>query len=247
MVPRFVPRFVRRHPRRDRAAARRLGSVAVAAVAGCSLVSLDAPDLPRGDENVDLSTMAVLVGSVTQSDPLQPGRNSYTDVTFTVQRVAGGGTFRLKNAQLGIRHPAAPDADGGLEAIHGRLFAVPAPPGTYELRKISLWFQSAVQAVLPEPPRVTVGAGEVVYVGNLTVENCYSVYVRPDGQRVRSTVVGGFPAVNDHSARDLPLLRATYPALRETIIDVRVLTGSDVSAQAQTLSRACSFEREDAG
>jgi hypothetical protein len=178
---------------------------------------------------------------VTQSDPQLPVRNPHSEVTFSFDNVAGGGRFFLHNARLGWTGPAA---DKGLEAEHGRLFAVPAPPGTYELRKISLWFQSTVEAVLPEPPRVTVAAGDVVYVGNLTVENCYSVYVGPDGRRVRSTVVGGFPAVNDRSARDLPLLRATYPALREAVIDVRVLAGADVSVQASDrLSRACSFER----
>lgn len=221
-----------------------IASCAVALTAGCSFIYLDAPELPRDERAVDRSSVAVLVGSVTQSDPLLPARNSYSDVTFSFDSPAGGGRFRLKNAQLGLRHMAAPDADEGLEEVHGRLFAVPVAPGAYELRKVSMWFQATVEAVLAEPLRVTVSAGEVVYIGNLAVENCYSAHVGPDGRRVRSTVVGGFPSVNDESVRDLRLLRAVYPALREAVIDVRVLPGPALVAQARDpLSRHCTFER----
>jgi len=197
---------------------------------------------------VDLSKLAVLVGSVTQSDPLLPARNPYTDVTFSLDEVDGRRRVLLKNARLDVRHLTNPDADEGLESVHGRLFAVPVAPGTYELTGISLWFQSRVEALLSDPPRVTVAAGEVLYIGNLTVRNCYSTHIGPDGERVRQTVVGGFPEVADRSARDLPLLRATYPSLGAAPIKLRVLDGAKVSAQARDpLSRGCSFERDHSG
>lgn len=218
--------------------------LAVAGLAGCSSIHPGISELSRNGESVDLSRMAVLVGSVTQTDPMLPERNSYTVVRFGFKGLDTGVRFRVTNAQLGLRHLMAPDADRGLEPVHGKLFALSVPPGTYELQKVTLWFQATVEATVSTPPQVTVAAGEVVYVGNLEVENCYSEYVRPDGQRVRETVVGGFPTVNDRGARDLILLRETYPALRDVSIESRVLDDRELVQQAgDDLSRRCSFER----
>lgn len=179
----------------------------VAGLAGCGSIHPSMAELSRNGDTVDLSRMAVVVGSVTQTDPMLPGRNSYIEVRFGFTGPDTDVRFRVTNAQLGLRHLTEPDADRGLEPIHGRLFALLLPPGTYELGKVTLWFQATVEATLSAPPQVTVAAGEVAYVGNLEVKNCYSEYVRPDGQRVRSTVVGGFPTVNDRSHRDLVLLK----------------------------------------
>ena len=238
-----TPRPTHRLPACKQWAMRWAGLAGIVAATGCSLVYSPAPDLTRRDEVMDLSRVAVLVGSVTQSDPQLPVRNPHSEVTFSFENVAGGGRFFLHNARLGWTGAAA---DKGLEAEHGRLFAVPLEPGTYALTRVSMWVQAQVDVVLPDPPRVTVGAGDVVYIGNLEIENCYSVYVRPDGERVRQTVVGGFPSVTDRSERDLNLLRTTYPVLREAVIDVRLPEGADISRQARDeLSRACSYEVED--
>jgi hypothetical protein len=217
-------------------------------LAGCSAIYPGMPELPRDGNAVDLSGVAVVVGSVTQTDSNPSGRNSYTDVTFQFTGRDSRVRFRVRNAQLDLRHWSEPDADRGLENIHGRLFALMLPPGTYQLEKITLWFQATVEAAVAVPLQFTVAAGEVVYIGNLEVENCFSVYVGPDGQRVRSTVLGGFPTVNDRGPRDLVLLRETYPALKDVSIESGVLDGREVAQQAgDELSRRCSFERGDKG
>ncbi len=213
--------------------------LAAALVAGgCSYVYWPAQELPRGNRSGE-PVAAVLAGSVTQPD----SRHNETDVLFRLQRTDGRHRFSVQNSPsyAGDRKSRA---DPGLEAVNGRLFAVPVEPGEYEIHSLRFTNARGFEAEAGDAVRFNVNAGEVVYIGSLEIRPCHSLYLRPDGQPVPMVAVGGTPGVRDESARDLPLLRALYPDLRDRQITIRVLDGAALAQRTQAkMTESCAYER----
>lgn len=225
-------------PARRRCAPGRSAIVATLAIAGCSYVYLPARELPRGAAPHG-PVSAVLTGSVAQPD----SRQHSTRVLFRLRSVDGRHRFTLENAPsyTGDRQSRA---DPGLEAVNGRLFAVPVEPGEYEVHSVRYENASGVEAEVGDALRFNVSAGETLYIGSLEIRPCYSLYLRPDGQAVPQVAVGGTPGVRDESSRDLPLLRTTYPDLKGRQIAVRVLDGDRLAERTRTrMTRSCAYER----
>jgi len=214
------------------------GLAAALVAAGCAYVYLPARELPRGVRS-DTSLTAVLAGSVAQPD----SRHNETGVLFRLRRTDGRHRFALQNAPS-YANDRYSRADPGLEAVNGRLFAVPIEPGEYEIHSVRYTNARGFEAEVGDAVRFTVDAGEVVYIGSLEIRPCHSLYRRPDGQPVPTVAVGGTPGVRDESARDLPLLRAMYPDLQDRGIAIRVLDGTALAQRTQAqMTRSCAFER----
>ena len=214
-------------------------SLTAALVAGgCSFVYWPAQELPRGHRSAE-PVATVLAGSVTQPD----SRHNETDVLFRLRRTDGRHRFSVQNSPSYAGDPRS-RADAGLEAVNGRLFAVPVEPGEYEIHSVRYTNARGFEAEAGDAVRFTVNAGEVVYVGSLEIRPCHSLYLRPDGEPVPMVAVGGTPGVRDESARDLPLLRALYPDLRDRRIAVRVLDGAALARRTQAqMTASCAYER----
>jgi len=119
-------------------------------------------------------------------------------------------------------------ADDGLESECGRTFALLLPAGEYEFTSVRPAMMEAVTSgdspgsqVPLSGYRFSISAGEVVYVGHLLSRICIT------GSRIRGgnapwTAVGD---VADKGDRDIPLIVARYPDLRDAVVARRPMPG----------------------
>ncbi len=105
-----------------------------------------------------------------------------------------------------------PGKDSRGREFRGRLAALDLPPGDYEFGRWVMNIGTATFVSLGRlGPSVTIGAGDVLYVGNIHV----------DIQRSSGAYLPARIRVFDASARDLAILKRNYPKLADA--NIRVL------------------------
>jgi len=211
--------------------------------AGACTFYLEGQDLPRTEGASPRPAKALLVGSVTNPDP---HLGTHADIKFFFRQVNGDRNFHVSNApHTGWLNGPERKTDPGLENVAGKLFSVSIVPGEYELVRATIWLQFSKDVEFDPGPRFQIGPGEIAYIGSLEVTNCYSLYIAPNGERRRQTVVGGFIDVRDASDRDLPALRTVFPSLQQAAIIKRVIDSDALAAGgAEDLSQSCTYEHE---
>jgi hypothetical protein len=184
--------------------------------------------------------MALVLASVTQSSDGDP-TPFHDRALFYFSSHDGRHRFRLESAQIHrpvLGPPNRALADAGLEAVHGRLYATPVPAGSYRLERFKVEWPSQQEIALAAPIEVRVGEGEAVYIGNLHAAFCIRhAYANQAG------LAGVTLSVQDRAARDLPLLRARHPSLRQTTITPRVLDDARLRQQTAPLAEPCACWR----
>lgn len=216
-------------PSRFRLAAAALLVGAVQLLCGCTLATNIAPDKPL---TID-GDSALLLASATMAYEGQ----FFARTSLLFRGVGGGKRFRLDSAVPWTIWPmleSLPDA--GLEAVHGRLYAFTVPPGEYELVEISIHDSPMISTRPKARYRFTARAGAAVYIGNLDVRLCHLLSPK---DRWPYYIVGGRASARDMSDRDLPLLRAKFPALQGVPIEVEVLDGDAIEQMYAGLARKC--------
>jgi hypothetical protein len=208
--------------------------ITLLAAASCQHVFPRADELSRTDWTTE-PFESVLVGSVVQPDLDRRD----TQVIFWFRSADGRHRFRIQN-QPGAERTNT--ADSGPEQFNGKLFAVPASAGVYELVGFTMHSYTWFRTELDPPLRFLLERNEVLYIGSLEMRPCYSAYTRPDGATVPQTDVGAIPAIRDRHERDIPLLKHSYVNLLDREISVRVLPQDQVLSQSARSRRSCDYD-----
>lgn len=189
--------------------------------------------------------VGLLMGSVTQtSDGVPTPYHNKLGFIFTREgnnKRYGPNALLLKSGD-DVLYPLYPESwleDKGLEDVNGRLFAVTLQPGTYVLDGFYIDAPGYKYHDLAGSVTIEIGAGEILYVGNLDGAFCVRhAYANQYG------VVGVRLSMNDKSDRDIPLLREKFRYLRNELVEVRVPDDSALQRKALSLSKWCDCYRK---
>ena len=212
--------------------------VSLASVLGCCLILAScyrvAPDISQAE--VPQPGMALILASVTQTSDGDP-TPFHDKAIFYFSSKNGGHRFRIESAEIHrpiLGPPNHARADAGLEAVHGKLYAVQVQPGTYQLDRIKVEWPSQQEIALASPVEINVTEGDIVYIGNLDAAFCIRhAYANQYG------VAGVKLSANDRSSRDIPLFRAKFLLLRQVRIEKRMISNSRLQQQTANLASQC--------
>ena len=203
-------------------------------LSGCAYY-VDAPELAGVDFSPGPSQV-VVTGSVTQSSDGEPAAWD-EQVEFYFRKVGAKRIYRVASADFRLPIFGGPHevlADPGLEAEHGRLFAIPLEPGEYELVRFSIRWPSGVEQFLKDPIPFTLAPGQAVYLGNFDARFCVRhLYANQYG------VAGVYLSVQEKMSRDLPLLYAKYPVLKDMMLMAQVLPDKMLKSRFSALQEDC--------
>jgi len=210
----------------------------LASVVGCCLLLTGCYRLATNISQAEVAQpgVALVLASVTQTS--DGGPTPFNDrAMFYFSNKDGGHRFRLESAEIYrpvLGPPNYAKADAGLEAVHGKLYAVHVPSGTYQLDHFKVEWPSQQEIRLAAPVEIDVVEGEVVYIGNLDAAFCIRhAYANQLG------IAGVKLSVNDQSSRDIPLLRARFSSLRHVKIEKRMIDNSSLQQQTARLASRC--------
>ncbi len=214
----------------------------LAAVVGCCLLLTGCYRLAANVSEAEVAQpgRALVLASVTQTSDGDP--TPYDDrAMFFFSNKDGSHRFRLESAEIHrpiLGPPNRARADAGLEAVHGKLYAVHVPSGTYQLVHFKIEWPSQQEIRLAAPVEINVKDGDVVYIGNLDAAFCIRhAYANQYG------IAGVKLSVTDRSSRDIPLLRARFSSLRHVSIEKRMIDNSGLQQQTASLAGQCMCKR----
>jgi hypothetical protein len=210
----------------------------LASVVGCCLLLTGCYRVATNISQAEVPQpgLALVLASVTQTSDGDP--TPFDDrAIFYFSRKYGDHRFRLESAEIHrpiLGPPNYARTDTGLEAVHGKLYAVHVPSGTYQLDHFKVEWPSQQEIRLAAPVEINVNEGDIVYIGNLDAAFCIRhAYANQYG------VVGVKLSANDQSSRDIPLLRAKFSSLRHVQIEKRMINNASLQQQTAALASQC--------
>lgn len=188
-------------------------SLCCAAVGGCYTPRENI----KGDYNYDAAMpTGLVVGSATSPD----GKLIPNFAGFYFQNADGSETGRIdvRTFNFGLYR----DTESDLPNVHGHLFAIALPPGTYEI--VSWQISSGNVTISPRnlsPLTFVVEPDTTKYIGDLNLD------ILTGKNIFGMTILAGAVAnVRDEHERDLPLLKYKFPRLKHSDVKIETMDGT---------------------